>query len=93
MSHGAPAMTRATLAGVAILTLVCGCTRGFVRPGASEQEFWRDLNECERITQPGWSFCTGLACVDQANAVRGRRNRCMFERGWHLSRASEAYRP
>jgi hypothetical protein len=86
-------MTRTTLAGAAVLVLLSGCTRGFVRPAATEQEFWHDVNECDRETQAQWSFCTGLACIDQANAAKGRRNRCMFERGWRLSRDSEAYRP
>jgi hypothetical protein len=83
---------RIVLAAVLIILPACR-SKGFVRPGASEQEFWRDLNACEAQVQPKWRFCGGFSCLEQDAQIRGWRNRCMFARGWHLSRDGDAFRP
>lgn len=74
--------------------ILLGCaTRGFVREGATYQDFYRDLKECEAENTPEWSFCTGFACDQQRIQLSKRRNQCMMARRWQLSREDEAFRP
>ncbi|TMB15385.1 MAG: hypothetical protein E6J71_19490 [Deltaproteobacteria bacterium] len=78
-------MKAATLLLLLGATLLEGCCRRAVRwtrPGATEREFYAEYGTCEQETAPRWSFCTGLACVDQETAVRERWERCMRARGW-----------
>ena len=80
-----------------------GC-RGFVRPGATNSDFYQDLRACEAentivpvAPQISMSMCSGYACSTSGSAQGGvnrrRRNQCMMARGWELSRSFSAYRP
>jgi hypothetical protein len=82
------------LAAVVFPLLLVGCrTRGFVREGATAQEFYQDLRDCEAEASAGLQFCWGAMCDRQAAQQKRRRNICMQARGWELSREDRAFRP
>ncbi len=65
---------------VALVVSASAC-RGFVRPGATRQEFYRDLIECRQQRITGADI--GQA-VMWGSGLNNARNYCMGERGWEL---------
>lgn len=76
------------------LILIAGCAhRGFMKDGATEQEFYSDLQECMDNTAPEWSACAGGGCMQQSRDIQYRRNVCMQAKGWTITRESGRFMP
>lgn len=70
-----------------LAVLTAGCShRGFMKDGATQQEFYRDLQTCNRETAPSWKYCSGSACMHQDREIKGQRNLCMQVKGWRITR-------
>lgn len=85
-----------TLRWTLLLAVVAlsGCgVRGFYRDGATYQDFYRDLRECEAEVSPQWSVCTGMACQQMSDELRNRRNQCMMARNWVIRREEPKFVP
>jgi hypothetical protein len=50
------------------------------RPGATEQEFYRDSDVCHHQNPRGW--CWGDGCQTVASVNRDAVERCLRARGW-----------
>ncbi len=61
--------------------LLSGCFRGFVKDGATYQDFYKDLRECE------------LEIAPYKSTIRKQRNQCMLNREWHLTREGDRFLP
>jgi predicted small secreted protein len=69
---------------LALVVVLAGCrTVRWSRAGAGEQDFYRQLQQCEQESQPKWSFCWGATCDQQAAALRRRIDLCMRSNGWN----------
>jgi hypothetical protein len=70
-----------------LLPALAGCLyyHKWSRPGASEQEFYRDSMQCHHTVAPGW--CTGVGwgsgCDTLARNQREAVERCLRAQGWH----------
>ena len=66
-----------------LLPALAGCLyyHRWSRPGATEQEFYRDSMQCHRTVSPGW--CWGTYCDTLARAQREAVERCLRAQGWH----------
>ena len=68
---------------------------GFVKPGATRQNFYQDLNECESQNAPKWSVKVGFFnyAGDAQEGYHDKRvNQCMCARGWEISKNKDAFR-
>lgn len=76
-----------------LLLVLTGCaTRGFARNGATVQDFYKDMQECDAENKKGGSWCWGNECDRQRSAMKDRRNLCMQARGWTITRDENAFR-
>ena len=74
---------RSTLVALLLLAITGGCrTVRWNRPGASEQDFYRQLRHCEQEAQPKFNFCWGAYCDAQAAELRHRIDLCLRSNGW-----------
>jgi hypothetical protein len=70
-----------------LLPALAGCLyyHRWSRPGATEQDFYRDSMQCHRMPPTGW--CSGAGwgsgCDDLARAQREAVERCLRAQGWH----------
>jgi len=78
---------------IGVILLFPACSSGFIKEGATYQEFYSELRRCEAETAPKWSFCVGHACRVQSSELKKRRNQCMQAHGWRLSREEDAFHP
>lgn len=77
----------------ALLMALSGCsTRGFAREGATIQDFYMDLRDCDAENKRSGSWCVGRECDYQRSAQKNRRNLCMKSRGWTITRDENAFR-
>ena len=87
-------MMRLLIVIAGLLLVLTGClTRGFVREGATEQDFYKELQQCSNETKEPDSSCDTAGCAQwhhQGN--KDRRNLCMKVRGWRMSRDLDAFR-
>lgn len=79
-------MKRRLLALCCGLFLLAGCGSGWVKPGASQQQFGEDRSEClKEAERPGGSvFINPFTGVFGQEGHTDRRlyNACMVEHGW-----------
>jgi len=78
-----------------LLGALAGC-RGYMRPGATYQDFMQDYSACEMgIGVPGGYYGGGFGRTMLANKMltQGPINHCMMARGWDIRRGSDVYRP
>jgi hypothetical protein len=82
---------RRTLCAVVLVLAMLGCARkGYVKPGASSQDFNGDYAQCEReIGYEGW--CFGVGCLVAKGEIDGRVKRCLLAKGWSVEEGG--YRP
>lgn len=67
--------------------ILSGCGRsGFVRDGATAQDFYEDLYRCERER----GVCGTPICAQQQNRTR---NLCMMSRGWRITKDDGRFIP
>jgi hypothetical protein len=87
-------MMRPLIVIAGLLLVLSGClTRGFVREDATEQDFYRELQQCSNEAYVPDTSCYGAGCAQwhhQDN--KDRKNLCMKARGWRISRDLDAFR-
>lgn len=64
-----------------------------MKDGATEQEFYANLQECMQKTAPEWTACAGGGCMQQSRDMQYRRNVCMQAKGWRITRESGRFMP
>lgn len=81
--------------GLLLLSVLalCGCARGFYKPGADYQTFYSELRQCEAENTPASTWCAGAYCDQQKAAINNRRNQCMLAHGWELTRDEPKFVP
>ena len=76
-------MTALLRPGLLLFLALTGCLyyHRWSRPGATEQEFYRDSMECHRMASGGW--CYGAYCDTMARNQRDAVARCLRAKGWY----------
>ncbi|MDR3419147.1 MAG: hypothetical protein P4L83_23470 [Nevskia sp.] len=80
-------MIRSLLCALVVVALTgCGA-RGFKKEGAGQEDFDRDLRQCEYQVNVSTKTCIpGVYCD-----VNSARNFCMEQKGWTITRESGRY--
>lgn len=81
---------------IACFIFATGCGsghRGFMRDGATEQEFYSELQECTQQVTPQLKLCAGSGCVLQNIEIRNQRNLCMQAKGWRITKEEGRFIP
>ena len=93
MMRGPQAIGRLVLVGFLALS-ACAGRVGFLKPGASYQQFMQDYVACEHYS--GQSIVVGedvgTSLLASHIMTQGRINRCMQAMGYDVSRGNGGYR-
>jgi len=83
-----------------------GCTRGFAKKGATYQDFYEDLQDCNKLTYKSPILSHGTSINIIANSGNnnsnsflnrrtntGNRNNCMKYKNWEIRRGNDVFHP